>query len=48
VTVGQLTTNSSGAGKLRVSPSGVTIQSGSTISIADTAGNAAILTGTFA
>jgi hypothetical protein len=48
VTVGQLTTNSSGAGKLRVSPSGVAIQSGSTISIADTAGNAAILTGMFA
>lgn len=48
VVLGQLTTNASGAAKLVVSPSGVTIQSGSTVSIADTAGDAAILQGTFA
>jgi hypothetical protein len=46
--VGQLTTNSSGAGKLHLSLTNVTIQTGSTISIADTLGDAAILQGTFA
>ncbi len=46
--VGQITTNKHGRGRLHVSPTGVTIVSGSTISIADTAGDAAVLTGTFA
>ena len=46
--VGQITTNRRGYGHLKVTPSGVTIASGSTISIADTSGDAAILTGTFA
>jgi hypothetical protein len=46
--VGQITTNKHGRGRLTVTPTGVTIASGSTISIADTAGDAAILTGTFA
>jgi hypothetical protein len=48
VVVGQLTTNSVGAGRLHVTPSGVTIVAGSIISITDTAGSAANLTGTFA
>jgi hypothetical protein len=46
--VGQITTNSRGRGRLNVTPTGVTFAAGSTISIADTAGDAAILTGTFA
>jgi hypothetical protein len=46
--IGQITTNSRGYGRLKVTPSGVTIASGSTISIADTTGSAAILTGAFA
>jgi hypothetical protein len=47
--VGQITTDARGRGHLRVTPpSGVTIASGSTISIADTGGDPAILTGTFA
>ena len=46
--VGQLTTDSSGAGQLRVWPSGVTIQGGSTVSVRDTAGSPAILDGVFA
>jgi large repetitive protein len=48
VVVGQITTNSAGAGKLHVSPIGVTIQAGSTVAVSDTAGNPAILQGTFA
>src|SRR5262249_33005081 len=48
VVVGQLTTNSAGAGKLNVTPSGVTIQAGWTSSVADTAGSAAIVQGVFA
>jgi hypothetical protein len=48
VVVGQLTTNASGAGKLKLTPTGVTIASGSTISISDAAGDPAILQGTFA
>jgi hypothetical protein len=48
VIVGQVTTNSSGSGKLRLTPTNVTIQSGSTISVSDTAGDPAILQGTFA
>jgi hypothetical protein len=46
--IGQFTTNSNGHGRLKLSLSGVAIAAGSTISIADTAGDAAILTGTFA
>jgi hypothetical protein len=47
--VGQLTTNSSGAGKLKATPvSGVTIDAGSTLAVSDTQGSAPILTGTFA
>ena len=46
--VGQVTTNKHGRGRLYVKPTGVTIASGSTITIADTAGDAAILTGSFA
>jgi hypothetical protein len=48
VVVGQVTTNSSGAGKLHVSPSNVTIKAGSTIAISDTAGDPAILQGALA
>jgi hypothetical protein len=46
--VGQLTTNSSGAGKLHLALTNVTVEAGSNISIADTLGDAAILQGTFA
>jgi hypothetical protein len=47
--VGQLTTNSSGAGKLKVTPAGgVTIEAGSTLAVGDTLGSAPILTGAFA
>jgi hypothetical protein len=46
--VDQIITNSRGFGHARLTLSGVTIASGSTISIADTAGGAPILTGTFA
>jgi hypothetical protein len=46
--VGQITTNSHGYGRLNVTPTGVTIASGSTISVADTTGDPAILTGSFA
>ena len=47
--VGQITTTKKGSGHLRIAPpSGVTITSGSTVSIADTTGDPAILTGTFA
>jgi hypothetical protein len=48
VVVGQLTTNSSGAGRFKGAPSGVTIAAGSTISVSDTLGDPAILQGTFA
>src|SRR5262245_48223429 len=41
--VGQLTTNSAGAGKLKIAPSGVTIQDGSMLAVSDTAGRAPIL-----
>jgi len=40
--VGQITTNSNGHGRLKVTPTGVTIAAGSTISITDTAGSTAI------
>jgi large repetitive protein len=47
--VGQVTTNKAGAGHLTIAPpSGATIASTSTVSIADTTGDPAILTGTFA
>ncbi len=47
--VGQITTNKGGKGHLTIAPpSGVTIVSGSTISVADTTGDPAILTGSFA
>jgi hypothetical protein len=46
--VGELTTNRHGRGRLYVTPSGVTITTGSTVSVAPTSGGAAILTGTFA
>jgi hypothetical protein len=47
--VGQITTNKAGAGHLTIAPpSGVTIASTSTVSIADTTGDPAILTGAFA
>ena len=46
--VGELTTNSHGRGFLYVTPpTGVTITSGSTVSVAPTAGGSAILTGSF-
>jgi hypothetical protein len=48
IVVGQFTTNASGTGRFKVTPSGVTVASGSTVSVSDTAGDAAILTGTFA
>jgi hypothetical protein len=46
--VGQIATNSSGSGKLKLTPSSLTIAAGSAISISDTLGNPAILTGVFA
>ena len=47
--VGQITTNKGGKGHLTITPpSGVTIVSGSTISVVDTTGDPATLTGTFA
>jgi hypothetical protein len=46
--VGQITTDDSGAGEFRVEGGTLTVNAGSTISIADTAGNPPILTGTFA
>lgn len=46
--VGQFTTNSAGRGKFFLSPTNASIAAGSSLSVADTAGNAAILTGTFA
>jgi hypothetical protein len=46
--LGQLTTNSSGAGKVWLALTNPTIQTGSTISITDTVGNPAILQGVFA
>jgi hypothetical protein len=46
--LGQFTTNSSGAGKVLLSLTNPTIQTGSTISITDTVGNPAILQGVFA
>jgi hypothetical protein len=45
--VGSFTTNAAGRGRLRVTPSGVTIATGSTITIADADGNT-LLSGTFA
>jgi hypothetical protein len=48
VVVGQITTNSAGAGRLKVKQPGVTIQSGSTVAVSDTLGDPAILQGTFA
>jgi len=48
VVVGQLTTNSSGAGRLKLSPANLTLLAGSTITVSDTLGNPAILQGTFA
>lgn len=48
VIVGQFTTNSSGSGRFHISPSGVTIVAGSTISVSDTLGDPAILQGVFA
>jgi hypothetical protein len=45
--LGQLTTNSSGAGKVWLALTNPTIQTGSTISIADAVGNPAILQGVF-
>jgi hypothetical protein len=48
VVVGSFITNASGAGRFRVTPSGVTIAAGSTISVGDTTGDPAILTGAFA
>ncbi len=47
VVVGQFTTNAKGFGKLILTLTNATIQTGSTISIADTAGDPAILQGTF-
>lgn len=47
--VGQITTNKHGRGRLYVTPpTGVTITTGSTVSVTPTAGGTAILTGTFA
>jgi hypothetical protein len=46
--VGQLTTDDSGEAEFRTSGGTLTVKDGSTITIADTAGNPPILTGTFA
>jgi hypothetical protein len=47
--IGQLTTDSSGAGKLKTTPaSGVVIAAGSTLAVSDTEGSGPILTGIFA
>jgi hypothetical protein len=48
VVVGQVTTNSAGSVKIYLSLTNATIKAGSTITISDTAGNPAILQGTFA
>ncbi len=48
VVVGQITTNGSGAGRLKLKQPGVTIQSGSTVAVSDTLGDPAILQATFA
>jgi hypothetical protein len=47
-TVGQITANSAGRGKLHVSPTGVTIASGSMVTFIATGDTTAILSGTFA